>query len=57
MFRAIKYGCSSVMRDASALPFEDNIAVIKNVTYFAHDLGIDVEAELGHIGLAKDGVP
>ena len=57
VFRAIKYGCSSVMRDASALPFDDNVSVIKNVTRFAHDLGIDVEAELGHIGLAKDGMP
>ena len=54
--RAIRYGCTSVMRDASALPFEENVATIKNVTRFAHDLGIDVEAELGHIGFAKDGV-
>jgi len=56
VFRAVKYGCSSVMRDASALPLDENIAVIKNITRFAHDLGIDVEAELGHIGFAKDGV-
>lgn len=56
VFRAIKYGCTAVMRDASALPFEENVAVIKNITRFAHDLGIDVEAELGHIGFAKDGV-
>lgn len=56
VFRAVKYGCSAVMRDASALPLEENIAVIKNITRFAHDLGIDVEAELGHIGFAKDGV-
>ena len=56
VFRAVKYGCSSVMRDASALPLEENIAVMKNITRFAHDLGIDVEAELGHIGFAKDGV-
>ena len=54
--RAIKYGCSSVMRDASALSFDENVAVMKNVTRFAHDLGIDVEAELGHVGFAKDGV-
>ena len=54
--RAIRYGCTSVMRDASSMPFEENLATIKNVTRFAHDLGIDVEAELGHIGLAKDGV-
>ena len=56
VFRAVKYGCSSVMRDASALPLEENIAVMKNVTRFAHDMGLDVEGELGHIGFAKDGV-
>ncbi len=54
--RAIRYGCTSVMRDASALPLEENIADLKKVTHYAHDLGIDVEAELGHIGFAKDGV-
>lgn len=56
VYRAIRYGCTAVMRDASALPFEENVAVLKNVTHYAHDLGIDVEAELGHIGFAKDGV-
>ena len=55
-YRAIKYGCNSVMRDASALPFEENVAVLKHITHVAHDLGIGVEAELGHIGFAKDGV-
>jgi len=54
--RAIRYGCTSVMRDASELPFEENAAVLKNVVRFAHDLGVDVEGELGHIGSAKDGV-
>jgi len=56
VFRAVKYGCSSIMRDASALPLEENIAVMKNITHYMHDLGIDVEAELGHVGFAKDGV-
>ena len=56
VFRAVKYGCSSVMRDASGLPLEENIAVMKNITRFAHDMGLDVEGELGHIGFAKDGV-
>ena len=56
VFRAVKYGCSSVMRDASALPLEENIAVMKNITHYAHDMGLDVEGELGHIGFAKDGV-
>lgn len=32
------------------------MAVLKNVTHYAHDLGIDVEGELGHIGSAAEGV-
>ena len=55
--RAFRWGCTSVMRDASALPFEENAAVLERVVHFAHDLGISVEGELGHIGFAKDGVP
>ena len=55
--RAIRWGCTSVMRDASALPFEENAAVLSRVVHFAHDLDISVEGELGHIGFAKDGVP
>ena len=57
VFRAVRYGCTSVMRDASALPLEENIAALKNITHLAHDLGIDVEGELGHIGSARDKVP
>lgn len=56
VWRAVRCGCTSVMRDASALPLEENIAVLKNVTHYAHDLGIDVEGELGHIGSAAEGV-
>lgn len=54
--RAFRYGCTSVMRDASELPLEENIAVLKKVSRFAHDLGISVEGELGHIGVAAQGV-
>lgn len=56
VYRAFRYGCTSVMRDVSSLPFDENVAVIKNIAHYAHDLGLDVEAELGHIGFAKDGV-
>lgn len=56
VFRAVRYGCTSVMRDASELPLDENIAVLKNVTRFAHDMGISVEGELGHIGSAAQGV-
>ena len=54
--RALRWGCTSVMRDASTLPFEENIRTLKNVVHFAHEVGVDVEGELGHIGVAADGV-
>ena len=54
--RALRWGCTSVMRDASTLPFEENIRTLKNVVLFAHEVGVDVEGELGHIGVAADGV-
>lgn len=52
---AYTHGMNSVMRDASALPFEDNIKEIKTAVDYFHPLGIPVEAELGHVGneLAK----
>ncbi len=57
VFRAVRYGCTSVMRDASSLPLDENIAALKNIAHLAHDLGIDVEGELGHIGSARDKMP
>lgn len=54
--RALRWGCTSVMRDASTLPFEENVKVLKNVVHFAHEVGVDVEGELGHIGVAAEGV-
>lgn len=54
--RAIRYGATSVMRDASDLPLDENIAVMQKVTHFAHDMGISVEGELGHVGIAAQGV-
>lgn len=48
-------GFSSVMIDASELPFEQNAAATAEVTAFAHARGITVEAELGHVGNALVG--
>lgn len=48
--RAIALGFTSVMIDASAESFEDNVRKTKEVTEYAHTLGIDVEAEIGHVG-------
>lgn len=49
VLKAIRYGFSSVMIDASHLPLEDNIALTKTVVELCHPLGIEVEAELGRI--------
>ena len=50
--RCIKAGFSSVMCDASSLPFEENIRRVQQVVAFAHSHGASVEAELGHVGQA-----
>ena len=47
---AVHAGFTSVMIDASLLPYEENIAITKKVCALAHPLGISVEAELGTIG-------
>lgn len=41
---------NSLMRDASAFDFEENIRLTKEAVDFFHPLGIPVEAELGHVG-------
>ena len=50
VIRAIQYGVSGAMIDASSLPLEENIAKTKRVVQFATAAGIGVEGELGHIG-------
>ncbi|MGO4857279.1 ketose-bisphosphate aldolase [Arthrobacter sp. 2MCAF14] len=47
---AIQSGFTSVMIDASMLPFEDNVALTRKVVEAAHAVGIQVEGELGTIG-------
>jgi fructose-bisphosphate aldolase class II len=47
---------SSVMIDASHLPFEENIAVTKRVVEAAHAKGISVEAELGQLGGVEEDI-
>ena len=48
--QAADIGFSSVMLDASASPFEDNIRRSKEVADAMRSRGITVEAELGHVG-------
>lgn len=47
---AIKGGYTSVMIDASMLPFAENVAMTREVVEIAHAVGISVEGELGTIG-------
>jgi ketose-bisphosphate aldolase len=56
VLKAIRFGCTGVMRDASSLPFDENVAATKRVVDMCKAVGISVEGELGHIGVAKDGV-
>lgn len=49
-------GFSSVMIDGSKYPFEENIALTKQVVEYAHPKGITVEAELGKLAGVEDDV-
>ncbi|MET9111556.1 class II fructose-bisphosphate aldolase [Streptomyces zhihengii] len=51
---AVELGFTSVMFDASKLPYEENVAATRKVTAHCHEHGVHVEAELGEIG-GKDG--
>ena len=51
----VRAGISSVMIDASALPYPRNVAVTADLTSWCHTRGVYVEAELGEVG-GKDGV-
>jgi fructose-bisphosphate aldolase class II len=48
-------GIESVMYDASALPYDQNVRATAGVAGWCHERGMWVEAELGEIG-GKDGV-
>lgn len=49
-------GFSSVMIDGSKHPFEENIALTKQVVEYAHAHGVVVEAELGRLAGVEDAV-
>lgn len=52
--RDIDIGFRSCMIDASKKPFEENIAVVKEVVDYAHEYDAVVEAELGKLGGRED---
>lgn len=53
---AIAGGYTSVMIDGSALSFEDNIELTREVVKYAHPKGVSVEGELGVLAGVEDHV-
>ncbi|RDU56387.1 fructose-1,6-bisphosphate aldolase, class II [Helicobacter sp. MIT 00-7814] len=54
--KAIDAGFTSVMIDASHHPFEENVAMTKEVVQYAHSKGVSVEAELGRLMGIEDNI-
>lgn len=49
-------GFSSVMIDGSHLPFDENIALTRQVVEYAHEKGVVVEGELGRLAGVEDEI-
>lgn len=54
--KAIRLGFTSVMLDASAESYEDNVKDTALICRLAHSVGVSVEAELGHVFNSDIGV-
>lgn len=51
---AIKGGFTSVMLDCSTLSYEENVYRVRQAVDWVKQLGISVEAEIGHVGSGED---
>lgn len=56
VMRAIRAGFTSVMIDASKLPYEENVAITQKVCEVAHLVNVSVESELGTIGTTGNSI-
>lgn len=52
----LRAGFSSIMIDASHLPFEENIRLVTSVVNVAHSMGVTVESELGRLSGREDEI-
>lgn len=52
----VDFGFSSVMIDGSALPYDENVALTKQVVEYAHPFDVTVEGELGVLAGIEDEV-
>ena len=55
VYRALRLGFTSVMMDASALPYEENLRLTRMITEAAHAMDVSVEAELGRLVTGEAG--
>ncbi len=51
----LRAGFSSVMFDGSSLPYDENVAITRQVVAASHQVGVAVEAEIGKVGKSEDG--
>lgn len=54
LMKAMDCGCTSIMVDASMMPYDENVAYTKEMVEIAHKRGISVEGEIGHVGQGAD---
>jgi len=54
--QALRLGFTSVMLDASATDYEENVRDTALICRLAHSVGVSVEAELGHIFASENGL-
>jgi len=52
--RCVEAGFTSIMLDASSLPFDENVKAVREVVALCKPHGIPVEAELGQVGRGSD---
>lgn len=52
--RGIRAGFNTIMVDRSQLPYEENVAQVKEIVRIAHAADVEVEAELGHVGIGEN---
>ncbi|NOZ62362.1 MAG: class II fructose-1,6-bisphosphate aldolase [Calditrichaeota bacterium] len=52
----VRNGWTSIMIDGSHAPFDENVALTREIVKICHAVGISVEAELGRLGGIEDNI-
>lgn len=55
IFKALRYGFTSIMFDGSKLDYNSNLSRTKEIVEICHPLGVSVEGELGAVGGDEHG--